>query len=335
MFISERSFLFPKVWWLALQSLVPDRLLEILKTQKYHLVGTHSAVKRCRWLYESLIHDRPCYKQKFYGIRSHQCIQMTPVVLNCTMRCLFCWRIQSGDLNIKWSETEQPKWDNPKDIVEGCIEAQLMLLSGYKGNPKTDSRKLSQALSPKHIAISLTGEPTLYPRLGELIQSFHKKSFTTFLVSNGTLPHHLSQLNEEPTQLYISVCAFNKENFKETCRPQIPSAWENLNKTLSLLPSFRCPTVIRITLTRNVNMKNPELYARLIEKANPTYIEPKAYMHVGFSRLRLGFENMPTHREVQGFAAKLASEMGYNILDESSESRVVLLSRLEKPIKLA
>lgn len=306
----------------------------MIKTQKYHMVGTHSAAKRCRWLYETLIHNRSCYKQKFYGIRSHQCIQMTPTVLNCTMQCLFCWRAQSGDLKLKWNETEQPKLDSPEDIVEGCIKAQLKILSGYKGNPKTDLKKLSEALSPKHIAISLTGEPTLYPSLGELIKGFHKKGFTTFLVSNGTLPNSLSQLSEEPTQLYISVCAFDKENFLETCRPQVPAAWENLNKTLSLLPSFKCPTVIRITLTRHLNMKNPELYARLIEKANPTYVEPKAYMHVGFSRLRLGFENMPTHKEVQEFAAELAKEMGYNILDESPESRVVLLSRLKKTIKL-
>ncbi len=306
----------------------------MLKTQKYHMVGTHSAAKRCRWLYETLIHNRSCYKQKFYGIRSHQCIQMTPTVLNCTMQCLFCWRAQSGDLKLKWNETEQPKLDSPEDIVEGCIKAQLKILSGYKGNPKTDLKKLSEALSPKHVAISLTGEPTLYPSLGELIKGFHKKGFTTFLVSNGTLPNSLSQLSEEPTQLYISVCAFDKDNFLETCRPQVSSAWENLNKTLSLLPSFKCPTVIRITLTRHLNMKNPELYARLIERANPTYIEPKAYMHVGFSRLRLGFENMPTHKEVQEFAAELAKEMGYNVLDESLESRVVLLSRLEKPIKL-
>jgi len=44
---------------------------------------------------------------------------------------------------------------------------------------------------------------------------------------------------------------------------------------------------------------------------------------------------MPTHREIQDFAARLAEEMGYNILDEAPESRVVLLSRLEKPVKLA
>jgi tRNA wybutosine-synthesizing protein 1 len=71
----------------------------------------------------------------------------------------------------------------------------------------------------------------------------------------------------------------------------------------------------------------------LIERAKPTYAEPKAYMHVGFSRLRLGFENMPTHREIRSFATELSEEMSYNILDEAEESRVVLLSRLEKPIK--
>jgi len=64
-------------------------------------------------------------------------------------------------------------------------------------------------------------------------------------------------------------------------------------------------------------------------------LEPKAYMHVGFSRLRLDGSNMPSHREIRDFATQLANEMGYNILDESADSRVVLLSHLEKPIKLA
>ena len=82
-------------------------------------------------------------------------------------------------------------------------------------------------------------------------------------------------------------------------------------------------------------MKHPELYAELIRKANPTYIEPKAYMHVGFSRLRMEYSNMPTHPEIREFATQMSTEMGYNILDEAPESRVVLLSRLEKPIKLA
>ncbi|UCE16900.1 MAG: 4-demethylwyosine synthase TYW1 [Candidatus Bathyarchaeota archaeon] len=317
-----------------MKSSIPKDLIRLLKTQKYHLVGKHSAVKRCRWLYETLVHDRPCYKQKFYGIKSHQCIQMTPTVLYCTMRCRFCWRAQSGDLELKWEETQLPKQDDPEEIVEGCIQAQLKILSGYKGNQKTNRDKYKEALTPKHAAISLTGEPTLYPFLSDLIKSFHKRGFTTFLVTNGTVPEALSQLNAEPTQLYVSLCAPDEKTFLDTCRPQIPAAWKKLNETLSMLPSFKCPTVTRLTLARHVNLKRPDLYARLIEKANPTYVEPKAYMHVGFSRQRLGFENMPTHREIREFADELAKETGYNMLNEVPESRVVLLSHLEKPIKL-
>jgi len=316
-----------------LEALVPSSLIQALKRQKYHLVGRHSAVKRCRWLYETLIHDRPCYKQKFFGIKTHQCIQMTPAVFYCTQQCLYCWRAQSGDLGIKWNELKLPKWDSPEEIVDGCIKAQLEILSGYKGNPKTNKQKFKEALTPRHAAISLAGEPTLYKPLGDLIRVFHKKGFTTFLVSNGTLPSALANLNEEPTQLYISVSAPDKKIHKELCRPQISKAWENLNKTLELLPSFKCPTVFRITSVRGVNMKNVEGYAKLVEKANPTYIEPKAYMHVGFSTSRLGYENMPSHREIREFAEKLAEETGYKIIDESKDSRVVLLSRLEKPIK--
>jgi tRNA wybutosine-synthesizing protein 1 len=298
------------------------------------MVGRHSAIKRCQWLYNTLIHDRPCYKQKFYGIKTHQCIQMTPTVFSCTMHCLFCWRVQSGDENLQWEETTMPFYDNAEDIVEGCLEAQKKLLSGYKANPKVNKEKLEEALHPKHAAISLAGEPTLYPQLGDLIESFHMKSFTTFLVTNGTKPDILSKLNPEPSQLYVSTCAPDKKTFYETCRPQIPKAWEKLNQTLAMLPSFKCPTVMRITLARNLNLKHPELYAQLIEKAQPTYVEPKAYMHVGFSRLRLTYENMPLHKEIREFALSLAEETGYKILDESKASRVVLLSKLDKPIKL-
>lgn len=317
----------------TLETLVPQSLIQTLKKQKYHLVGRHSAVKRCRWFYETLIHDRPCYKQKFYGIKTHQCIQMTPALFYCTQQCLFCWRAQSGDLKIRWNETKLPEWDPPELIVEGSIKAQLKILSGYKGNPKANKQKFKEASHPRHVAISLTGEPTLYEPISDLIKAFHRKGFTTFLVSNGTLPTVLAKLEEEPTQLYISVCAPDKETFKEVCRPQIPEAWEKLNETLELLPSFKCPTVIRITSVKGLNMKSFESYAKLIEKASPTYVEPKAYMHVGFSRLRLGFEDMPSHQEIRGFAQKIAEETGYNILDEAPESRVVLLSKMKQAIK--
>lgn len=258
---------------------------------------------------------------------------MTPSLFHCTQKCLFCWRAQDGDLQVSWEETQLPEWDSPEEVVEGCIRAQLEILSGYKGNPKTKSQKFKEALSPKHVAISLTGEPTLYEPLGELLSTFHNRGFTTFLVSNGTVPSALSKLSREPTQLYISVCAPNKETYKRVCRPTYQDAWERVNETLELLPSFNCPTVIRITAVRGLNMGDIKDYAKLIEKANPTYLEPKAYMYVGFSRLRLGYENMPSHGEIREFAIQLAKETGYNVVDESQDSRVILLSRLPKPIK--
>jgi tRNA wybutosine-synthesizing protein 1 len=307
--------------------------MQALKKQRYHLVGKYSAVKRCKWLYETLIHDRPCYKQKFYGIKTHQCIQMTPTLFYCTQQCLFCWRAQSGDLQITWDEMKLPNWDSAEEIVQGSLKAQNAILSGYKGNPKTNGQKFKEALTPKHVAISLTGEPTLYEPLGELLRTFRCKGFTTFLVSNGTMPSKLAGLSEEPTQLYISVCAPNKEVFRRVCRPQIPDAWAKLNETIGFLPSFRCPTVIRMTLVKGYNMENADGYDKLVERANPTYIEAKAYMHVGFSNLRLNYDRMPEHKEVYDFAMGLAERTGYKIIDESVESRVVLLSKREKPIR--
>jgi tRNA wybutosine-synthesizing protein 1 len=316
-----------------LEHSIPSSLLQALKKHKYHLVGKHSAVKRCKWLYESLINGRHCYKQKFYGIKSHQCIQMTPALFYCTQQCLFCWRAQSGDLQIKWDEMKLPNWDSAEEIMRGSLKAQAKILSGYNGNPKTDWKKFTEALTPRHVAISLTGEPTLYKHIGELIRIFHNRGFTTFLVSNGTVPSKLAELSEEPTQLYVSVCAPNETVFKRVCRPQVPNAWAKLNETLSLLPSFRCPTVIRMTLVKGHNMEAVDGYAELVERANPTYIEAKAYMHVGFSSLRLDYGRMPKHKDVHDFAMGLAEKTGYAIIDEAVESRVVLLSKRRKPIR--
>ncbi|MFB0504717.1 MAG: 4-demethylwyosine synthase TYW1 [Candidatus Bathyarchaeia archaeon] len=311
-------------------STMPAELVGTLRVQKYHLVGSHSAVKSCRWHREALVHDRPCYKQKFYGIETHRCIQMTPTVVYCTMRCLFCWRVQSGDGELEWNEMMPARWDEPDLIVEGSVKEKIRLASGYRGNSKVSPAKFKEAAEPKHVAISLTGEPTLYPYLSDLIKGFHQRGLTTFLVSNGTLPEALSRLAEEPTQLYISACAFDRKTFSETCRPQIPAAWEKLKQTLNLLKSFSCRTVIRITLVKGLNMRHTRDYGRLIEKASPDFVEPKAYMHVGFSRSRLGYQNMPSHPQVQDFALKLADSLGYNILDECQPSRVVLLSRFKE-----
>lgn len=313
-----------------------EQLKTIFKREKYQLVGSHSAVKKCRWLHESLVNSRICYKQKFYGIQSHRCLQMTPSAFYCTLRCLHCWRVQPEDLKIEdvFDEVNFPAGDNPELIVEESLKAQRRILTGYKAHNKIERVKYQEALEPTHAAISLTGEPTLYPSLNDLICEFHKRKMTTFLVTNGTIPEALSKLSSEPSQLYISLQAPNEDLFNKICRPQITTAWRKVEKSLGMLKSFKNPTVLRLTLTKNLNMENIEAYAKIISKAQSTYVEAKAYMFVGFSRQRLNFTNMPTHKEIKSFSEKLSKLTGYNVVDEARENRVVLLSEKDKPKRI-
>lgn len=302
-----------------------------LKEQKYHLIGAHSAVKKCLWVHNALVYGRFCYKCRFYGIESHRCIQMSPSVLWCWNSCLHCWRMRPQDLGVGSDDlTKLPYVDDPEFIAETAIIEHRRTISGYKG--RTSEKLFKEAMNPKHVAISLTGEPTLYPRLSELISEFHKRGLSTFLVTRGVRPDVLSSLEEEPSQLYISLEAYDDHTYTYFNRPLIPNAWELTLKTLEILPSFTSPTVIRITLVRGFNMDDTAIrnFKKLIDLSQPTYIETKAYMHVGRSIGRLGKENMPTFKEVMEFARKLSDAVGYAIASYSTSSRVALLTKLEK-----
>lgn len=294
-----------------------------LERSGYRFVGKnkHSAVKVCHWARKSLLNRGFCYKQQFYGIQSHRCLQLTPSLPFCDHKCLFCWR------NIDVSHSS---WigevDEPNDILDGAILAQRQLLSGFGGNPDVNRKKLQESQNPKHCAISLAGEPTIYPKISEFIEECHERGMTTFLVTNGLHPDRLTEI-AEPTQLYISVTAPDPETYQAICQPQVNGGWERLNQSLELMPSFKCRKVIRLTLVKGLNLKDPHGYAKLIESAKPDFIEPKAYMHVGFARARLNLGNMPSYAEIKDFASELANETGYEIADGSEPSRVVLLKK--------
>ncbi len=300
-----------------------EKVWSILKRQKYRIVGGHSAVKICHWTKKSLTEGRVCYKQKFYGIESHRCLQMTPSVAWCTHKCLFCWR------PVEYNEDTPSKYNDPETITEGCIEAQRELLSGYHGFlEKVDINKLKEAENPTNVAISLAGEPTLYPYLSGLIDAFRKRNFSTFLVTNGTTPEVLSSMDVYPDNLYITLPAPNKDTYQHVCNPQIKNGWEKINESLDVMPSIKTKRkILRLTLVKNFNMADIENYSKLIEKANPDFIEAKAYMFVGYSRKRLEIGDMPTFEDILGFCKELEELSGYKAIDSASESRVVLLSR--------
>lgn len=296
---------------------IPETTRSLLRKHGYHLAGTHSAVKTCLWLNKSMRNKGACYKSKFYGMASHRCIQMTPTLV-CNHRCLHCWRAVEIPVEIPHV------WDEPDEVAKAVFDEHRRLISGYGGSEFMDKTRWKEAFSPKHVAISLSGEPTIYPYLPELLDEFHKKDMTTFVVTNGTNPQMIEKLR--PTQLYLSLNAPDKNTYDKACSP-VGDSWENIKRSLEVLKHSGSRKAIRITLTKGVNIMDPEGYAHLVELARPDYVELKAYMHLGFSRKRLSRENMPSHDEVLDFSRKVAQSLDYRIADDSRESRVVLLSR--------
>lgn len=305
-----------------------QRVKEHLEKQQYRIVGGAGAVKLCHWMRQKLIYGRPCYKEEFYGIQSHRCLQMTPAVDICNFRCLFCWRYHGMTSFGKSGEPE------PEALLEGCIAEQRLLISGFKGDPRCEPSLWEEARNPNQVAISLSGEPTLYPRLGEFIELCKRKGMTTFLVTNGSVPKALENLSTMPTQLYVTVAAPNKELFERLCVPQFPRAWENLMETLRLLPSLSTRTVVRHTLVKDWNLGWEEDYAKLDELADPIFIEPKGYVFVGDSRTRMKMDNMPPHASVKEFSERLAERLSLDVLMEREDSRVVLVGRKDAKLSV-
>ncbi len=293
-----------------------------LAGQGYQLTGRHSAVKLCYWTRESLERGRDCYKGRFYGIESHRCLQMSPSIDSCNLHCRFCWRNQGWE-----NEEPMPEYDDPELLLDRSIEAQRRILSGFKGDPTVSRERWEESQSPRHVAISLTGEPTLYPKLNRFLELCHARGITTFLVTNGTNPEALRALDPLPTQLYVSVTAPNRAIFHRLTLPAHEDAWERLHESLEIVRDLRTRRVVRHTLVRGWNLGWVDAYAELDALARPDFIEPKGYVYMGRSRQRLGRDHVPEHAEIAGFARRLAERSGYAVLDESPDSKVVLLGQ--------
>jgi len=268
------------------------------------------------WCKRALTGGDMCYKHQFYGIASHRCVQLTPT-LRCNQRCLFCWRSFEHEVT---EEEDCP----PDTILDGIHRLQKKALAGYNAvleNTVTDAM-WREALDPKHVAISLSGEPTLYPRLPELIDRFNADGYTTFLVSNGTNPAVLAKCR--PYQMYVSLAAPDPDTYRKVCRP-LSDTWEQVKESLSLLKGRR--SAVRITLVAGLNDFAPEKYAAILQGSGARFVEVKGYMYLGYSRNRLERKNMPEHDAVRAFAERIAAVCDYKYHDENRLSRVVCLER--------
>lgn len=327
---SEQEVMLQKGSQLAAKPHMPEELASKMKKQGYHFVGRHSATKICNYTADSMKKEgHGCYKNRFYGIRSHRCIQATPAV-GCNLACTFCWRIIPEEEGFKWNEINAiSQWDDPAKIVDGLVEEHKRIVSGYKGNENVDIKKWFESNDPAHVALSLTGEPLFYPRMGELLEEFHKRKISTFLVTNGTMVNALRSLKVMPTQLYVSIQAPNRELYEKITRPKTLEAWNNFQQFLEVFSGLPTRRVFRLTLLRGVNMTDASGYAELIRKGKPHYVEVKGFVFVGGARgeeRHLSYEQMPGRDEIAKFADEIAGASGYRVVDYHESSKVALLS---------
>jgi tRNA wybutosine-synthesizing protein 1 len=65
-----------------------------------------------------------------------------------------------------------------------------------KNSPFTGVKQeqLEEGLAPRHCALSLVGEPIMYPEINTLVDELHRRHISTFLVTNAQFPDRIKIL---------------------------------------------------------------------------------------------------------------------------------------------
>lgn len=315
---------------------IKSTIQQQLKKAKYG-ISDHSTVELCHWTKKSFKGEESCYKHKFYGISTHQCMEFSPAGMYCENRCVYCWRPMEFYDSLEMNPQNVAE---PEDIVTNLMVERRKLIMGFYGDPKAITKKLDESLLPVHYAISLSGEPTMYPKLPQLIRYLKTLPATKsiFLVTNGQEPQMLKRLQDEdalPTQIYLSTNAADRDSFMRINKPRYSDSWERWNQSLELLQKLDTRTVLRMTMIRNHNDLESMIpvFADMVKRANVHFIEIKSYMHIGRSTNRLDYSDMLEFDEINHFANQLAQKSQiYSVSNESTISRIVLLQNQQRQI---
>ena len=205
------------------REMVTPQLRAALTKQGYKILGSHSGVKLCRWTKAQLRGRGGCYKHSFYGIESHRCMETTPS-LACANKCVFCWRHHTNPVGREW------RWqmDDAETIVEKAVSEHRGMIKQMKGVPGVIPERFEEGMDPRHCALSLVGEPIMYPEIDKFVGLLHAKRISTFLVTNAQFPDAIKNL-PAITQLYVSVDAATPETLKAIDRPLFGDYWVSVD----------------------------------------------------------------------------------------------------------
>ncbi|XP_039612925.1 S-adenosyl-L-methionine-dependent tRNA 4-demethylwyosine synthase TYW1 [Polypterus senegalus] len=304
------------------REMVTPALRDALTKQGYKLIGSHSGVKLCRWTKSMLRGRGGCYKHTFYGIESHQCMETTPS-LACANKCVFCWRHHTNPVGTEW----RWKMDQPEKILKEALENHKNLIKQFKGVPGVKLERYEEGMSVKHCALSLVGEPIMYPEINKFLKLLHQKKISSFLVTNAQFPEEIRSL-QPVTQLYVSVDASTKESLKKIDRPLFKDFWQRFLDSLKALEQKQQRTVYRLTLVKSWNVDEVKAYSELVSLGKPDFIEVKGVTYCGESSAsNLTMANIPWHDEVLYFVRQLADLLpDYEIASEHEHSNCLLIA---------
>uniref|UniRef100_A0A671WH60 tRNA 4-demethylwyosine synthase (AdoMet-dependent) n=1 Tax=Sparus aurata TaxID=8175 RepID=A0A671WH60_SPAAU len=279
---------------------------------RYKLIGSHSGVKLCRWTKSMLRGRGGCYKHTFYGIESHRCMETTPS-LACANKCVFCWRHHTNPVGTEWRWKMDPKHQN--------------MIRQFRGVPGVKPERYEEGLAVKHCALSLVGEPIMYPEINTFIRLLHSHHISSFLVTNAQFPQEIRSL-VPVTQLYVSVDASTKDSLKKIDRPLFKDFWPRFLDSLRALGEKRQRTVYRLTLVKAWNVEEMQAYSELIALGQPDFVEVKGVTYCGESSASsLTMANVPWHQEVVAFVQQLADMLPqYEIACEHEHSNCLLIA---------
>ncbi len=224
--------------------------------------------------------------------------------------------------------------DPANTIVEDAIKYHTSLVKQLKGVPGVTEETHKSAMTVRHCALSLVGEPIMYPAINDLISELHAKRISTFLVTNAQFPEAIRTL-KPVTQLYVSVDAGSKEVLKKTDRPLFQDFWERYLDSFRAIAAVPQRTVYRLTLVKQYNLTEDSTiiqeYADLIALGNPDFIEIKAVTFCGSNendKDNLTMKNVPWHEEVLLFSQALCQSVNdrYSIACEHKHSCSVLIA---------
>ncbi|XP_049582868.1 S-adenosyl-L-methionine-dependent tRNA 4-demethylwyosine synthase TYW1 [Syngnathus scovelli] len=304
------------------REMITPALREALSKQGYKLIGSHSGVKLCRWTKSMLRGRGGCYKHTFYGIQSHRCMETTPS-LACANKCVFCWRHHTNPVGTEW----RWKMDPAEKILQEALDKHQNMIRQFRGVPGVKSDRYEEGLTVQHCALSLVGEPIMYPEINRFVRLLHSQRISSFLVTNAQFPEEIRSL-EPVTQLYVSVDASTKESLKKIDRPLFKDFWTRFLDSLKALAEKRQRTVYRLTLVKAWNVEEMTAYSELVALGQPDFIEVKGVTYCGESSASsLTMANVPWHQEVVTFVQQLVDMLtGYEIACEHEHSNCLLIA---------